>query len=147
MNTTAASLLLDRSSRHWALLAAVACVVPLLLQLPATLAWPIAAAGATTTALAWRKPLPPMLRLLLTLLVVGAVLSVSGLRFGRDTGCALLAAMLAIKPSETAKLRDARSLIGFALFAPFATFLLDQGPLSLVLGLAAARGAQAAAGR
>ena len=40
-----------------------------------------------------------------------------------------------------ARLRDARSLIGFALFAPFATFLLDQGPLSLVLGLAAAIGA------
>ena len=144
MSTTASALLLDRSSRHWALLAAVACVVPLLLQLPATLAWPIAAAGAVTTALAWRKPLPTMLRLLLTLLVVGAVLSVSGMRFGRDTGCALLAAMLAIKPSETAKLRDARSLIGFALFAPFATFLLDQGPLSLVLGLAAAIGALAA---
>jgi len=135
---------LDRTSRHWALLAAVACVVPLLLQLPITLAWPIAAAGAVTTALAWRKPLPAMLRLLLTLLVIGAVLSVSGARFGRDTGCALLAAMLAIKPSETAKLRDARSLIGFSLFAPFATFLLDQGPLSLALGLTAAVGALAA---
>jgi transglutaminase-like putative cysteine protease len=81
---------------------------------------------------------------LLTLLVVGAVLGVTGVRFGRDTGCALLAAMLAIKPSETAKLRDARSLIGFALVAPFATFLLDQGPLSLALGLAAAVGALAA---
>ena len=135
---------LDRSSRHWALLAAIACVVPLLLQLPASLAWPIAAAGAATTALAWRQPLPAALRLLLTLLVVGAVLGVSGMRFGRDTGCALLAAMLAIKPSETAKLRDARSLIGFALFAPFATFLLDQGPLSLALGLTAAIGALAA---
>lgn len=144
MSTAPSTVLLDRTSRHWALLAAVACVVPLLLQLPVTLAWPISAAGAVTTALAWRQPLPAMLRLLLTLLVVGAVLSVSGMRFGRDTGCALLAAMLAIKPSETAKLRDARSLIGFALFAPFATFLLDQGPLSLVLGLAAAVGALAA---
>jgi len=144
MSIAASTLLLDRTSRHWALLAALACVMPLLLQLPAMLAWPIAAAAAITTALAWRQPLHPMLRLLLTLLVVGAVLSVSGLRFGRDTGCALLAAMLAIKPSETAKLRDARSLIGFALFAPFATFLLDQGPLSLALGLAAALGALAA---
>jgi transglutaminase-like putative cysteine protease len=138
------ALVLDRTSRHWALLAAVACVVPLLLQLPANLAWPIAAAGVATTALAWWKPLPAGLRLLLTLLVVGAVLGVAGLRFGRDTGCALLAAMLAIKPSETAKLRDARSLIGFALFAPFATFLLDEGPLSLALALAATVGALAA---
>jgi transglutaminase-like putative cysteine protease len=126
------------------LLAAIACVVPLLLQLPGQLAWPIAAAGTLTTALAWRKPLPAALRLLLTLLVVGAVLGVSGFRFGRDTGCALLAAMLAIKPAETVKLRDARSLIGFALFAPFATFLLDQGPLSLLLGLVAASGSLAA---
>jgi transglutaminase-like putative cysteine protease len=137
-------LLLDRASRHWALLAAVACVLPLLLQLPASLAWPIAAAGAATTLLAWRNPMPGALRLLLTLLVVGAVLGISGARFGRDTGCALLAALLAIKPSETSRLRDARSLIGFALFAPFATFLLDQGPLSLALGLAAAVGALAA---
>ena len=134
-------LLLDRTSRLWALLAAVACVLPLLLQLPASLAWPIAAAGVATTLLAWRKPLPGSLRLLLTLFVVAAVLSISGARFGRDTGCALLAAMLAIKPSETSRLRDARSLIGFALFAPFATFLLDQGPLSMLLGLVAAIGA------
>ncbi len=129
---------LDNSSRRWALLAALASVVPLLLQLPATLAAAIAATGGLTTLLAWRKPLPAGLRLLLTLLVVAAVLSLSGMRFGRDTGCALLAAMLAIKPSETARLRDARSLIGFGLFAPFATFLLDQGPLSLLLGLSAA---------
>lgn len=144
MTTPSPPLLLDPSSRHWALLAAIACVVPLLLQLPGQLAWPIATAGTLTTALAWRKPLPAALRLLLTLLVVGAVLGVSGFRFGRDTGCALLAAMLAIKPAETVKLRDARSLIGFALFAPFATFLLDQGPLSLLLGLVAASGSLAA---
>jgi transglutaminase-like putative cysteine protease len=77
------------------------------------------------------------LRLLLGAALVGAVLATSGFAFGRDTGCALLAAMLAIKPAETFSLRDGRSLLGFALFAPFATFLLDQGPLSLVLGLVA----------
>ena len=55
--------------------------------------------------------------------------------------------MLAIKPAETPRLRDARSLLGFALFAPFAAFLLDQGPLTLVLGLVAvaARAGRAAA--
>lgn len=142
--STTTPVLLDRTSRHWALIAAAASLLPLLLQLPASLSWPIAAAGAATTLLAWRRPVPGALRLLLTLLVVGAVLAISGARFGRDTGCALLAAMLAIKPSETTRLRDARSLIGFALFAPFATFLLDQGPLSLLLGLAAAVGALAA---
>ena len=135
---------LDQTSRQWALLAAAACVLPLLLQLPSSLAWAIAATGIATSVLSWRKPLPTVLRILLPLLVVTAVIAVSGVRIGRDTGCALLAAMLAIKPSETAKLRDARSLIGFALFAPFATFLLDQGPLSLALGMVAAIGALAA---
>ena len=74
---------------------------------------------------------------LLAITTVFAVLAAFDFQLGRDTGCALLAAMLAIKPSETRSLRDARSLVGFALFAPFATFLLDQGPLSLVLGLIA----------
>ena len=46
--------------------------------------------------------------------------------------------LLAIKPVEMRSLRDARSLLGFALFAPFATFLLDQGPVSLSLGLVGA---------
>jgi transglutaminase-like putative cysteine protease len=49
----------------------------------------------------------------------------------------VLAAMLALKPSETFSLRDGRSLVGFALFAPFAAFLLDQGPASLALALVA----------
>jgi transglutaminase-like putative cysteine protease len=52
--------------------------------------------------------------------------------------------MLAVKPAETASMRDGRSLVGFALFAPFATFLLDQGPLSLLTGLSAAACALAA---
>jgi protein-glutamine gamma-glutamyltransferase len=138
------SLALDLTSRRWALMTSAICILPLLLQLPASLALPIATAGLATIALTWRQPLPRWLRLVLTLLIVGAVMSVAGFRFGRDSGCALLAAMLAIKPSETVWLRDARSLIGFALFAPFATFLLDQGPLSLALGLIAATLALAA---
>jgi transglutaminase-like putative cysteine protease len=81
--------------------------------------------------------MPGWLRLVLALVLVGAVLSASRFAFGRDTACAMLAAMLAIKPAETSSLRDARSLLGFALFAPFATFLLDQGPLPLLLGLLA----------
>ena len=126
---------LDRNSRLWALAAAAACLLPLLLQLPGRIALGIALAALSTGALSWRRPMPTPLRLVLVLTVLGATASATGLRLGRDTACALLAAMLAIKPSETWRLRDARSLLGFALFAPFATFLLDQGPLSLLLGL------------
>ncbi|MDQ2702967.1 MAG: transglutaminaseTgpA domain-containing protein, partial [Pseudomonadota bacterium] len=142
MSATVRSL--DASSRHWALAAAGACLLPLLLQLPAALALGIAVVAAAVAALSWRRALPAWLRLLLVLGLAGAVLAASRFGFGRDTACAMLAAMLAIKPAETFGLRDARSLVGFALFAPFATFLLDQGPVALGLGLAGATLALAA---
>lgn len=129
---------LDAHTRAWALAAAAACLLPLLLQLPGTLAAGLAALAVAIGAVCWRRRIPAPLRLLLSLALVALVLADSRFSFGRDTGCALLAAMLAIKPMELASLRDARSLLGFALFAPFATFLLDQGPASLVLGLLAA---------
>ena len=129
---------LDRGSRQWALAAGGACLLPLLLQLPPAMASAIAASAAGIVALAWRRPLPGLLRLLFALGLIGAVAMNSGGGFGRDTGCALLASMLAVKPAETFGLRDARSLVGFALFAPFGAFLLDQGPLTMLLGVAAA---------
>ena len=128
---------LDPASRHWALAASSAALVPMLLQLPDSIAAVVAACGLAVAALAWRQPAHGLIRLLLAVSLVGTVLVLARFSIGRDTGCALLAAMLAIKPAETATLRDARSLVGFALFAPFAAFLLDQGPLSLSLGLLA----------
>ncbi len=128
---------LDRGSRGWTLLAAAACLLPLLLQLPATLALVIGASALAIAALSWRQPLPGLLRFLIAVALIATVLAISRFSIGRDTGCALLAAMLAVKPSETFTLRDARSLLGFGLFAPFATFLLDQGPLPLGLGVVA----------
>ncbi len=129
------SLELDAASRRGVLLAGAACLLPLLLQLPGLLALAVALIAATSGLLAARRNVPGWLRALLALGLLGLVLAQGGFSFGRDTGCALLAAMLAIKPSELRSIRDARSLLGFALFAPFATFLLDQGPLSLLLGL------------
>jgi len=135
---------LDARTRGWTLAAAGACLLPLLLQLPGTLALGIAVAATAVAALSWRRPLPGVLRLVLAVALAGAVLAAARFQFGRDTACALLAAMLAIKPAETANPRDARSLLAFALFAPFATFLLEQGPLALLLGLAGAALALAA---
>ncbi|WP_240124937.1 transglutaminase TgpA family protein [Thermomonas alba] len=116
-------------------LAAAVCLLPLLLQLPLALGLGFGIGTVAVLAASWRQPLPAPIRWLLggtALLAVAAVLP----GVGRDTACALLAAMLALKPAETFTPRDGRSLVGFALFAPFATFLLDQGPLSLLLGLA-----------
>ncbi|RDY66469.1 transglutaminase TgpA family protein [Lysobacter soli] len=132
-----APLPLDDRTRRWALWSTGACLLPLLLQLPAQLAGGIAVSAIAIVALSWRRPMPSVPRLLIALALVALVLVLSRFSVGRDTGCALLAAMLAVKPAETFNLRDGRSLMGFALFAPFATFLLDQGPVSLALALIA----------
>lgn len=133
-----ARIALDPASRHAALLAGGVCLLPLLLHLPPTIGAAVAATAIAVALLAWRRPVPPVVRAVLAFAAIAAVLTLSGFRPGRDTGAALLAAMIAIKPAETFRLRDARSLVGFGLFAPFATFLLDQGPLALALGLVAA---------
>ncbi|KOQ77209.1 transglutaminase TgpA family protein [Stenotrophomonas maltophilia] len=126
--------LIDRTARSWTLASAALALLPLLLQLPPLLAGVIAATAVVTAFLSRRKVLPMPVRLLLVLGMLAAIVWQMGMvRPGRDTGCALLAAMLAIKSSELRSLRDARSLLGFALFSPFAAFLLDQGPLTTVL--------------
>ncbi len=131
---TEPALLLDRNARNWTLASAALALLPLLLQLPSALAALIAVAGLATAALSLRGVLPMPVRLLLVLAMLGAIVwQMGAVRPGRDTGCALLAAMLAIKSSELRSVRDARSLLGFALFGPFAAFLLDQGPLTTLL--------------
>jgi transglutaminase-like putative cysteine protease len=119
------------------LAAAALALLPLLMTLPPTLGIGFGLAAPVVAASSWRKPMPGWLRMLLTVAVLMAVVAVMGTRPGRDTGGALLAAMLAIKPAELRSLRDARSLAGFAMFAPLAAFLLDQGPLVMACALAA----------
>lgn len=135
-DTKPQSPLMEVRSRRLVLLATLVCLLPLLLQLPRSLGLGFGLSALAVMGLSWRKPIPSLLRILLGLGGILAVVAVSP-GIGRDTACAVLAAMLALKPAETFSLRDGRSMIGFALFAPFATFLLDQGPLSLMLALAA----------
>ncbi len=127
---------MDPGSHRLVLLATAANLVPLLLQLPRVLGLGFGVGAIAIAALSWTRVLPAVLRIVIGLGAIAAVASVSP-GIGRDTACAVLAAMLALKPSETVSLRDGRSLIGFGLFAPFATFLLDQGPTSLALALIA----------
>lgn len=127
------------AGQRWpVLLCTAVALLPLLRQLPTLLALLLAAAWLLVAGASLRWRIPTAVRLLLVVAVLAGIAQLMGLRPGRDTGCALLAAMLAIKGSELHSLRDARSTLGFALFAPFAAFLLDQGPLSLLLGLLAA---------
>lgn len=125
--------LLDLHARGWALASTGLALLPLLLQLPTVLAGTIAGVALLTALVSRRGLLPVTVRLVLVLAMLALIYLQMGIRPGRDTGCALLAAMLAIKSSELHSLRDARSLLGFALFAPFAAFLLDQGPLTTLL--------------
>ena len=115
--------------------AAAACLLPLLLQVPAGLA--LTLAGIAALGMSVVRPWPAMLRLMLLGMLGIYVLVSHGYSLGRDTGCAMLAALLALKPYETRTLRDASSLLGFSLFAPFTAFLQDQGPLTLGLALPA----------
>lgn len=128
---------LGAHARGWVLLTAALSLLPLLLQLPGVLAGVFGATALIVAGLSWHRPAPLLLRLLLVATMLVTIYWQMGATPGRDSGCALLAAMLAIKSSELRTLRDARSLLGFALFAPFAAFLLDQGPITLLLATAA----------
>ncbi len=121
------------TARGWAMLTTALALLPLLLQLPAALSWVIGVTALLVGVFSRHRPLPMLLRLLLVAAMLTAIYWQMGANPGRDTGCALLAAMLAIKSSELRSLRDARSLVGFALFSPFAAFLLDQGPSTLLM--------------
>ncbi|WP_367345220.1 DUF3488 and DUF4129 domain-containing transglutaminase family protein [Stenotrophomonas bentonitica] len=130
--------LLAPAARRWTLASGALALLPLLLQLPPLLAGVFAVVAVITALASGQRVLPVPVRVLLVLGMLAAVYWQLGARPGRDTGCALLAAMLALKSSELRSLRDARSLLGFALFAPFAAFLLDQGPLTMGLAMLAA---------
>ena len=121
--------------RRWCMAAAGACLLPLLLQVPAGLA--LALGTIATLGYVFDRRWPGLLRMAVVVMVMGYLLFTFGYNLGRDTGTALLAALLAVKPGETRTLRDARSLLGFSLFAPFAAFLQDQGPLVLLLAMLA----------
>jgi len=126
---------INPTQRKICLLASIVCCAPMLLQLPGALM----AVLSITLALAffYSKQLPRILRFLLVALLGAAVLTSYNFGIGRDSASAGLLAMLALKPFETHNHRDAKSLLGFSLFAPFAAFLQDQGPLTLGLSMAA----------
>lgn len=127
---------LSSSARIWTLSAGAAAALPLLLQIPSGLALGLALIGLLT---AWsgRRRWPAGLRLVVMVGLVGLALLSFQMQIGRDSGSALLLAMVMLKPAELSTARDARSLLGFSLFAPFAAVLNDQGALTTLLGLAA----------
>src|SRR3546814_12182943 len=100
------STALDPRTRLWALVAAGACLLPLLLQLPPVMGAVIAALGVVIAAATRRHRLPAWLRLLLAAALVGYVMASSHFSLGRDTACARPAAVLAITPVELSRTRQ-----------------------------------------
>jgi protein-glutamine gamma-glutamyltransferase len=133
---------LDRGSFLWSAGAAAAAMLPLARSLPFWLvAACIALLAVGVTLGLRRRAVPGALRWAATLGLTGLILWDYGLMFGsgfgRDTGAALLTAMLALKVLELRTVRDARMLNSFALFAIMAAFLQDRGPLTLALAVVA----------
>ncbi|MCF5955475.1 DUF3488 domain-containing protein, partial [Xanthomonas perforans] len=88
---------ISQASRAWVLATSWLALTPLLLQLPGLLAATVAVAAVLVGVLSWRGTLMAPVRLLLVIAMLAAVYWQIGMRFGRDTGCAVLASMLAIK--------------------------------------------------
>jgi protein-glutamine gamma-glutamyltransferase len=107
----------------------------MLLQLPNALL--IVFVLTQLLAFFYPKQLPGLLRFLLVALLGAAVMTSYNFGIGRDAASAGLLAMLALKPFETHSQRDAKSLLGFSLFSPFAAFLQDEGPITLGLSMLA----------
>lgn len=128
---------LGPQARVFCLLAAALAALPLLRLMPVWLAASLVVLGALLAWASLRRPIPAWVLVPLTLAAGTLVLAAYGFRFGRDTGSALLLTMLVLKLGETSRVRDGRALIGFALFATFAAFLQDQGPLTLLLAVPA----------
>ena len=129
---------IERDAFAWCAAAVCAALMPLAPTLPtwfAALVFILAGVGALY---GWRQQtLSPWLRLPLTLGAAGAALFAYNFGFGRDTGAALLSAMLAMKLLETRHPRDGRSVLSYALFAIMAGFLQDQSPRTFVLAVLA----------
>jgi len=136
-----ASPALDRASQLACAVAACAAIAPLALVMPAWLNLSLLGlVGGALLSIAWRRPLPRLVRLPLTLGAAALVMVQYGVGFGggfgRDTAAALLALMLVLKLLELHSVRDGRAILSFSLFAVFAAFLQDRGPLVLSLALA-----------
>jgi transglutaminase-like putative cysteine protease len=127
---------LDRTSFGWTAAAVVGALLPLSNSLPGWISAALLGLCALGIAYGWRRRiLTPWVRLPLTLGCAAIVLNAYDFRFGRDTGAALLASMLALKLLETRRPRDARSVLSFSLFAIMAAFLQEQSPTTLLIAV------------
>ena len=119
---------LKRNTTLWVIATFTLAMLPQLLRMPP------AVAIMTLLPLAWRvssefrgwKPLPALVRHILTVLALLALFFSYGDMSGRRAAVSLLAVMLALKLVECYRIRDARLVVSFSLFLCATQFLFGQ---------------------
>jgi len=134
--------MLDRASTLACLVCVSTAVLPLATVLPNWVSTALLVLLVLAWLVLWRRwTMNRWLRTLLTLGMSALVMLEFGVGmgggFGRDTAGALLAVMLLLKLLELTSVRDGRAVLCFSLFAIFAAFLQDHGPLILGMALLA----------
>lgn len=118
-------------SRHvliWTIAALVVSLLPHFPRLPVWFSPVLLAVLIYRLGSAWRgwRPLPMVIRLMLTIFCIAGVVLHYGSIFGRNSGIALLALMLALKITETYKRRDALLVTALCYFVIISHFLFSQ---------------------
>jgi transglutaminase-like putative cysteine protease len=116
------------TGRYWLVLSLLLVLLPHLSRLPIWLA------AASVMVIVWRLwrdyrdwPLPGRaLRIVLTLLGIGAVIVVFRTILGREAGSALLSVLICLKLLELRTLRDAMLVVFLGYFLVVADFLFDE---------------------
>ncbi|WP_332674540.1 transglutaminase TgpA family protein [Aromatoleum sp.] len=128
---------LDHQSARWLLATAAATLAPHAIHLPP---WLLAICALL---LAWRSQLPWQKgaaghRVAILFLALGTAVGVRlhfGHFFGRDSGVALLAALLCLKVLESSSARDVRACVLLSFFLQLGLFFYDQTPAIGALAL------------
>ena len=125
---------LSRASYGWTLTTLWTGLLAILRVVPNRLAGFIIVIAVALAIIARQTPISAAVRLALLCLTSGGVYWSQDLRLDRQTGCAVLAAMLALKTAELRQVRDGQILVGFSLMAPFAASLLKEDSVTAILG-------------
>lgn len=128
----------NRTTMAWVIATFALAVLPQLLRMPP------AVLVLTVFPLVWRlasdvrswKPLPNVVRHVLTVMALLALFFSYGDMSGRRAAVSLLSVMLALKLIECYRVRDARLVVSFSLFLCATQFLFGQGILMPLYGAA-----------
>ncbi|MDX1570087.1 MAG: DUF3488 and transglutaminase-like domain-containing protein [Xanthomonadales bacterium] len=118
----------DRVTLIWLIAGLALVIVPHIVRLPAwySVLFALAALERLSHEYIRRPPVPGWIRVVLTLVAVGAVALTYGTILGRQAGVALLCVMIAMKLIETYRRRDVYLLIALGYFVAITQFLFSQ---------------------